>query len=75
MALVIPMVTITGGINPLNKLILKPRSAMVPIVQITTTPIMIIEKITALTERKNMSMIRPVTMADRYKKKDNSLRT
>ncbi len=65
MQLVIPIVTITGGINPLSKVILKPNNASVPITHTTTIPMMTIENKTARTERKKKNMINPVTMADR----------
>jgi hypothetical protein len=64
MALVIPIVTITGGINPLRSVILKPNNDNVPNVQTTTIPMMIIEKSTARNDRKKTNMINPVIIAD-----------
>ena len=65
MALVIPIVTITGGMSPLSSVILKPNSANVPITHTTTMPMMTIENKTARTERKKKNMISPVTSAER----------
>ncbi len=60
MAFVIPIVTMTGGIRPVSIVILYPSSASVPTVQMTTMPMIIMEKITALDDRKKINMMRPV---------------
>src|SRR6218665_2187016 len=52
MAFVIPMVTMTGGMSPLKRVILYPKRERLPITQITTMPIIKKEKNTARKERK-----------------------
>ncbi|MEJ0056950.1 MAG: hypothetical protein WDN75_15625, partial [Bacteroidota bacterium] len=53
----------------------KPQQAIVPSVQTTSTPIITMEKTTARTERKNTSMISPVTTADRIVNMESSFFT